>query len=269
MCQPLPAGDYKFYSKLPNSFDINKCDQLGFVQAIVTVPLNTYMPLLPLRITFTKNSETKLIFPKGRFKGVWYIAELQNLEKYGYTVEPISAVLYDSQEYLLKGYVDSIYQMRLEAKKNHDAVGNHIYKLLLNSLYGRLGLRQDTSETHIVPSHFKEAVLAHVQFNEFHDYGNYSFINISRNNVFQSLHNVMCNNEENEYIHWLRSTLTQKISKIQSSVHLASAITALSRRHVAQTLIDYQNNIYYTDTDSVYMDIEMDKKSVSSDQIGL
>lgn len=122
---PVPHSVKKVYNPdihyVLNYEGVTECE-------VKSPPLN--IPLLPIKI------KGKLIFPVGKFKGTWNNVELRKALQLGYTINPINQIIYTETFYPFKSYVDKFYEMRLKAKKD----GNNmelIYKLLLNSLYGK------------------------------------------------------------------------------------------------------------------------------------
>lgn len=48
------------------------------------------------------------------------------------------------------------------------------------------------------------------------------------------------------------------------STHIAMFVTAYARMHMNKLKIKYQDNIYYTDTDSIVLDVELPKSLISN-----
>lgn len=271
----FPAGKSKFYDHEAN-FDLLKCEELGFIEAIISVPDDTYAPILPLKHKI--ENDTKLIFPKGRFKGIWYIEELKKAIELGYEIEVKKSLLFEKKEYLFREYVDEFYKLRVVAKEEGDYVRDNLYKLLLNSLYGRLGMINQEAETLVIPNEYLDAFLAYFNAKEFYqndvnllrvnDFGAYSIVNINLKDPINSLNFDNFNSYERDFINWVIKNSLNKYSG-SSPVHLASAITAISRKEVAYVLHKYSKHLYYTDTDSVYLDCELEESLVSSNKIGL
>lgn len=116
---------------------------MGFYDAEVEVPKNMYIPPLPVMAEVGKS--TKLIFPTGRFKGRWSTIELEYAKSLG--VKIISTgrgAIFKDGGYLFKDYVDHLYKIRQESEKG--SVSDMLAKLLMNSCYGRFGLRRDREE---------------------------------------------------------------------------------------------------------------------------
>lgn len=113
-------------------------DDLGFFLCKVFVP-NQYMPPLPYL------HKGKLLFPIGYLEGIWSVAELKNaVENYGVKILKVkSGYLCHNIGNPFSDFISHLYELRLKAKKEGDAVTDTICKLTMNSLYGRFGLRKD------------------------------------------------------------------------------------------------------------------------------
>lgn len=72
-----------------------------------------------------------------------------------------------------------MYSKRLESKKAGDEVGNQIYKLLLNSLYGRLGMKTDLAETVEVSHEHTEVIESFFQVTSTLSFKNCCLLTIS------------------------------------------------------------------------------------------
>ncbi len=99
--------------------------ECGVADATVRVP-HEFMPGLPAR-------GAKLLFPSGRFRGLWTREELDasgaRIEKlHGGVTFPLSAGP------VLAGYVRRLYALRKKATTDFD---RWLYKILMNSLYGK------------------------------------------------------------------------------------------------------------------------------------
>jgi DNA polymerase elongation subunit (family B) len=125
---------------------------------------------------------------------------------------------------------------------------NFIGKILLNSLYGRFGMDDNFTEVKVISNDyfgdFENKYLDNILSIE--DLGDYKLvtIKINANKIGESegVHNV--------------------------SVATAAAITAYSRIHMSQFKNNPKINLYYTDTDSIYTDSEIDSSFIDSKVLG-
>ena len=82
--------------------------------------------------------EAGLIFPRGEFECWAWQPMLDIARGMGWIVSIKSCIEYASRP-LFKSYIEDVYRMRLEAKKRDELMESLLYKLLMNSLYGKLG----------------------------------------------------------------------------------------------------------------------------------
>lgn len=77
--------------------------------------------------------------PRGKFEGVWFSEELKDNISRGYEVEIISSVIFQRGKGLFETFIKNLFSSKANAKKEGDYVGELIYKLLMNSFYGKCG----------------------------------------------------------------------------------------------------------------------------------
>jgi hypothetical protein len=124
---------------------------------------------------------------------------------------------------------------------------NLIAKILLNSLYGRFGMDDNFLEVNIIHKDF------------YADFEN------------KFLDNIIQTQELGDY----KLVTYRVVNKIESnnethnvSIGIASAITAYSRIHMSQFKNNPKINLYYTDTDSIYTDSDIDESFISDTILG-
>ncbi|GJY79435.1 DNA polymerase-like protein [Tanacetum coccineum] len=136
---PIPCGKPVWYSNIED-MDIDR--MLGFIEAYVVCLKTIKKPFLPY------HSKTgTLIFPTGEFIGVYYSEELKYAVGLGYKVVPISGYLFERKESPFKDFVSSLFSSRLEARKEGNDALSYVYKILMNSLYGRFGINPKSTIT--------------------------------------------------------------------------------------------------------------------------
>lgn len=138
---PMPVGKPKWVGDL-HSFNIE--DLFGFIEAYVICPPSIHKPVLPYR-----DERGVLIFPTGKFIGVYFSEELKYAKSIGYKVIPISGYLYEKGEGLFTEFVTELYNNRLNARREGNDGLAYVYKILMNSLYGRFGINPKSSITEI------------------------------------------------------------------------------------------------------------------------
>lgn len=90
-------------------------------------------PLLPVRYN------GKLVFPTGKWRGVYTLLELREARNAGYDIKLLKGWTTTNAVYPFTEYVTDLYGLRQDAKKRGDKIKDTVYKLLMNSLYGKFG----------------------------------------------------------------------------------------------------------------------------------
>lgn len=136
----MPTGKYTHIRGINIDLNDAKYDN-AFIKATVTCPDNIEVPLLQQRV------DGKSIAGTGKWDGMFYIAELREAIKLGYTIQPHEAIIYEGRNVFSK-FINDIYAMRLTYPKSDPM--NLICKLTMNSSYGRFGMSPDLAETTII-----------------------------------------------------------------------------------------------------------------------
>src|SRR6185436_19314569 len=145
----MPVGNYIYTTEQ----DLNKIFGFSFVR--VETPLNLKVPLLPYR------DENKVIYPVGSWYGMYYTEILKDVVKYGYKITIIYSINFEKHD-LFSEYVDKLYKI----KANSTGTRRTMAKLLLNSLYGRFGLKEFIDKTVIVSKEKAEELYALYEIKE-------------------------------------------------------------------------------------------------------
>lgn len=104
------------------------------VGALVVVPEGTHVPPLPVRVG------ERLLFPVGRFAGVWPALELRAAEAAGATIERIgAAVVTPDRGRVLAPWCAHVWGLRAAAEERGEAALARWLKSIANSLTGKLG----------------------------------------------------------------------------------------------------------------------------------
>jgi hypothetical protein len=95
-------------------------------------------PPMPYPVLPWKSPENgKLLFPIGRFTGVWTYPELREALRQGYRIDRVhEAVEYDPMPSPFREYIDYLYQKRMEVK-GHDELMSYTIKIAMNATYGK------------------------------------------------------------------------------------------------------------------------------------
>jgi len=228
------------------NFSVNKelNDIFGIVYYKVSAPKDLYAPIL-----LTKTLEGKVIAPTGSWSG-WYCSEeLKHAVKYGYQVEVIQGYHWSERSDLFSEYVNTLYNYRLTFDKNDPR--NTICKLLLNSLYGKLGMSPVLMSYSIWEDNEYES-LADVDCDDIQHIGEVTIL--GRESTKNLLSSYKYCRDKRIYFPLL-----------QISTPIAIFTTAYARMHMAQYKIKYADNLYYSDTDSLILDIPLPENLVGGE----
>jgi hypothetical protein len=197
-------------------------EAMGFYEATVEVPKDMYLPPLPYVAEMERSK--KLIFPTGKFSGVWSTIELEYARSLGVKILSTGrGALFHNGGPIFKGYIDTLYEMRMDAKAKGDGVGDVLTKLLMNSLYGRFGLNTD-----------REQIL---------------FDDFTKGLKFHSEINIEKDGKEKCY---RLMTKPVKLEQTFTNVSISAWVTSLSRIHMHKLMWPARKELYYTDTDSLF-----------------
>lgn len=232
---PSVMRDFEYpttFKKWTHKYDPNS---FGFWEAEVEVPKDMYVPPLGTLIHIDRetkevtkvsdSSQGKLIFPTGKFSGVWTTIELEYARSIGVKIVRTGrGAIFENGGYIFKDFINELYEMRLKAEK--DSVDSFICKLIMNSSYGRFGLNLD-----------RESLV----------------IDEGQEGVTESAYEF----ETGEVIDGkpVMFRFVKEKKRIQSftNVAIAAWVTALARIRMHKQYMKYQSNLYYTDTDSIFV----------------
>lgn len=172
MLMPMPVG-IPIHSMCK---DLNKI--FGFVRAKIIAP-GINIPVLPCRVNV--NGVEKLIFPIGEWTGWYFSEELKLAIEYGYKVEILESYIFEKRNNCFTNYVKTF----AEIKDNSEGAMRQIAKLLLNSLYGRTGMKDSPDEIKLVtPSEADKILLTNNVIDNFKISDNKEYIR------YQKIHHV-------------------------------------------------------------------------------
>lgn len=114
----------------------------GMADCIVQAPDKITLPYLPVKL------DSKLIFPSGTFRGIWTYFELREAQKRGYRIiRTFEAIEFKSiHNFVLQEFVEKLFKVRAQAKKDGDTVLQYACKIILNASYGKFAMGNEKSE---------------------------------------------------------------------------------------------------------------------------
>ena len=191
-------------------------EKLSINHVKVYIPENTYMPPLGIVEKETK----KYIFPTGTFSGYWTNIELKTALKYGAKIIKVyECHVYKNGGNIFEKYISEIYMLRKNSPKI--SADNIIYKLLMNSLFGRYALNTDREK--IVIDDGRTGIKPYLEI----PMENGNFVRLA----------------------------TEKVElNSETFVPIAVFVTSYARVHCYENfLYPLQKEVFYSDTDSFYL----------------
>nr|YP_009487200.1 hypothetical protein [Russula abietina]AWB36102.1 hypothetical protein [Russula abietina] len=215
---------------------------LVFFYCKIFAPDNIKHPILQTHVK--TNNGIRTISPIGTWEDMIFSEEMKNAMKFGYKFEILWGYTFEHKK-VFTNYVDFLYHnLRMKYDKSNPL--NFIAKILLNSLYGRFGMNDQFPSIELIHKdlikNFENKNLEKII--DRIDLGNQILVIYESENVFESYetHNV--------------------------NVSIAAAITAYARIHMSQFKNNPNINLFYTDTDSIYTDSELDSKFLCDKTLG-
>jgi hypothetical protein len=213
--------------------DIRKMEPeaYGFFYCKITTPEYLKHPILQRRIR-GKGTVAGL----GNWLGWISSVELDNAVQYGYTFEILKGYQFEKGN-LFKDYVNKMYNLRLKYDKG--SAMNLIAKLLMNSLYGKFGMKMETSRVDIYD---KTTEIGQEIFrNALSNYGETVQDYIKIDNNFLIIRNTRLTLKYDEE--------ADKYHGQDVNIAIASAITSYARVHMSLFKNNPNFNLYYSDTE--------------------
>jgi hypothetical protein len=242
--------EYKFCRDNADIQEVKELIEKGWL-VIAECYINTDERAYPKR-------DNELLFPVGKFKTylatpeVIYAMENNHIVKFG-------RVSFYHGANIFERYVNFMYEKRLEAKAQKSTLEN-LFKLLLNSLYGKFGQLNDKW----VQTQEEEIQAMYPDFN-IHEFimGTYKFIK-----------QVFMGEDITPRLRYLGNELQISEEETESNISfpaIASHVTSYARMLIWKYIkgcLDSGIKVYYCDTDSIFVNKEMPAEFVSQTELG-
>ena len=233
---PMPGGVPVWHGNLEGQ-DLSNL--FGFLEAYVVCPSTITRPFLPYR-----DDNNTLLFPTGKFVGVYFSEELKYARELGYQIIPLRGYLFEKKPSPFDSFVSSLFESRQSAKRTGNDAMAYVYKILMNSLYGRFGINPSSTITEVCNR-------------ERYDY------------LTQKADLIFGDKLSEHYYIVSYASNTGNVDNSDwnppriSAVQLAAAITACARIHMYQYIS--RPDCYYTDTDSAVLGSPLPEEEISSE----
>jgi hypothetical protein len=156
MLKDMPVGDAVL------SLETNLDKIFGFVYGVITCPdeQTLQVPFIKYKDPLGRINSC----PRGNFKRLIFSEEIKYAMKYGYKINIEYCYQFKRGKGLFTDYVNDQFKIRQSTK---DPVQRAIAKLFLNSLYGRMGMKEIDSVMRIVDKKKKHKILIKILMSQY------------------------------------------------------------------------------------------------------
>jgi hypothetical protein len=241
------------------SSEINLDTFFGFIEVKVFCPFFIKIPLL------TKYDKFKgLICPTGKWKDIYFSEELKVAKSLGYKFKILRGVSYKKKK-IFENIINQFYKLRNQYSKNSPS--NTILKLLMNSLYGRFGMKPTLPVTQIVDKKEYNEIQAVYEILDQTVLNKKIIVVFIKKPVLEKLNLLKHFNliAEDKYNNLKKESLNKPSF---TPVQIASAITSYARIIMYKYKSDNNNKIYYSDTDSIFCKYPIHNRYLSNTKLG-
>jgi hypothetical protein len=259
MLKDMPVGN----PKLSNDKDLNS--YFGFCYVNVIPPKDLKCYIIPYR---DKNGSVTC--PSKPFSGIYFSELLKESIKYGYKIECKGGIKFDRCENIFKNFVETLFNNRLKAKELNNSSFDRTYKLILNSLYGRFGMKEILNKCVIVNKNEAKFYLDKKNVVLVSDLNDKVLIKYNEN-INKELIDLI--NSDVSYIdkNTKKNSLVGKFKQrgVPSSIQIAAAVTAYSQIEMMKFKNMSDNKLLYHDTDSLVMANELSSDYINPKILGM
>nr|YP_007475415.1 DNA polymerase [Microbotryum cf. violaceum BFL-2013]AGE14629.1 DNA polymerase [Microbotryum cf. violaceum BFL-2013] len=204
------------------------------------------VPLLPYRMI-----DGTLIYPKGEWIGLYFSEEVKEAIKYGYNIIPLKG--YEFEKIMpFNNYVDYFYEL----KSTSTGFKRTLNKLLLNTLYGYFGRAMNVNQCLICEEKELDNLLLIDVVDNYRPLGTKGYMVLLKTNLSKKMITEI--NKATGGKGEGRKVL------VTSNVSVAAAVTANARIIMMKYKRLPNNTLFYTDTDSVFLQNALDPNLCNS-----
>jgi hypothetical protein len=225
----------------------------GFLKCTVICPDNKYIPILPIKL------DGKIVCPTGQFTGCWFSEEIRFAISEGYELVSISyGIEFSKNKQVFNEYIKYLNDVKEQASIEGNIGKRTISKLLMNSLYGRFGLK-DIETTSLICSPNESQLIAR-------NFPIKRSIQFSNGYELIEYYPLECYNNDAKIEKYIYDPMTA-----ERNVSIAAAITSYSRITINKIKLECLNqgiDVYYSDTDSIVTNKEIAAEYVDNKKLG-
>ena len=223
---------------IKGSIDLDKF--FGFIYVKVNSPNDQKIPFLP------HHSNDSLIVPLGSWEGWYFSEELKYAKNLGYDIKCLNIAYEFKRGKPFDSYVNEFYNIK---KDSINKTERNLAKLFLNSLYGKFGMNIINSKIELLNNEqFTNKLIQNIDIKILYPFQE------TISGEQKGLFNISNPNHKNSKFYF-------------SNVAIASAVTAYSRIIIDKYKRIPNNECFYSDTDSVFLQKPLSKELINN-QLG-
>ncbi|MCI0615202.1 hypothetical protein L0244_19605, partial [bacterium] len=120
-------------------------DLKGNLDGYGVAAIDIYIPKMFIAPLPARMEDGRVVFPTGKLTGVWTLHEIRNAVAHGAKVLKVHASVGSEEgEFYYRDFILEMYRLRNESKSEPHRL---FYKLLMNNLYGQLGMSGKITKT--------------------------------------------------------------------------------------------------------------------------
>lgn len=236
---------------------INLTNFFGFIKTKVISPKNLKIPFLCIN-----ENKRGLIAPCGEFEGTFFSEELKYAAQLGYLYEFIEGIEY-KRGLIFDTFIKYIYELRIQSSINTPR--NTILKLILNSFYGRFGMRPHNNHVIFIEKNEEilRSYLSKYVVLDYEEINNKYMIKFTDEKCESKIKTLLMENKIS-YEEYLKLTNKSFYNSLNSmaAVQIASATTAYARIEIHKYKSKEEIGVIYSDTDSIFCAKELPENDI-------
>lgn len=258
MLEDMPVGN----PILTTETDLFKI--FGFVYGEIISPSESE---LRVAIIQYRDEDGNVTCPRGKFKRWIFSEEIKDaIINYGYSMKVEFGYQFERGEDLFRSFIEKHYEIKKNAK---EGVSRKNAKLMLNSLYGKFGMKDINSKIKIVDRKKAKQLYKNYNYSVFAELSEDKVLIKYSSRISENIR-LMFKNYDDDEIKLINSSNFSKIGLgkkrgVPSSVHIAAAIAAYSRILINKFKNIPNNPCIMSDTDSVVLPYKLDDKYVGKE----
>ena len=244
MLNDLPVGN----PTLSNDTNLN--NYFGFVYGEITAP--SYEKLRIPYIQLRDEKSDIISCPRGTFSRMIFSEEMKEAIKDGYSIKVKYGYKFERGINLFKDYVETFYHIK---KTTKDPVEKTLSKLLLNSLYGKFGMKDIISNMKILSKKEANKITKNYNYSIFADLAEDKVLVKYSSKLPEPLTSLI--KDKKDKLNEIPISSLSRKRGVPSAVHISAAISAYARISINKFKNIPGNPCIYSDTDSVVLPKEL------------